>query len=224
MVAGISTGFQELDELTAGLKASEVFVEDRSGLEIDVLRETARRYRKKKKIGFIAIDDLRLLRSNSTRAEWRREEEVAEISAGSKELAMELGIPIVVLADLHRHSDCGLEGGSCRISDISDFLDSGAIGQNADLVGWLHRTNYDAGDVEEKEADAGRAELIVVKNRMGKTGWVPLLFIEDIMRFETCPPELLRSNLSEEDEIREAWDSHREEEVDEREDSISAER
>lgn len=200
-----------------------LFVDDRAGLEIDVLRERARRYRGEKEIGFIAIDDLRLLKSNSARAERCCEQERVEVSAGIKGLARELGIPILVLADLHRRPDAGMEGGDRRISDISDFRDSGAVGQNADLVGWLNRTNYDAENAEEKEADAGRAELILAKNRNGKTGWVPLLFIEDIMRFETCPAEPMRSNSCEADEIREAWDSHRGEEVDEREDSISAE-
>ena len=199
-----------------------MFVDDRAGLEIEVLRERARRYRGEKEVGFIAIDDVRLIRSNSVRAERCRERECAEVSAGIKALASELGVPILVLADLHRRPDCGLEGGSRRISDISDCRDSGAIGQNADLVGWLYRINYDAEHAEEKEANAGRAELVLVKNRMGKTGWVPLLFIEDIMRFETCPPAPLCSNLCEADEIREAWESHRGEEVDEREDSISA--
>ena len=169
------------------------------------------------------IDDVRLLRSNSVRAERSGERERAEVSAGIKDLARELGIPILVLADLNRRPDFNAEGEGRRISAIADFRNSGAIGQNADIVGWLYRTHYDAQNAEEREAEAGRAELIVVKNRNGKSGWVPLLFIEEIMRFETCPPEPLCSNLCEADEIREAWESHRGEVVDEREDSISAE-
>ena len=169
------------------------------------------------------IDDVRLLRSNSVRAERSGERERAEVSAGIKDLARELGIPILVLADLNRRTDFNGKSEGRRISDIADFRNSEAIGQNADIVGWLYRTNYDAQNAEEREAEAGRAELIVVKNRNGKSGWVPLLFIEDLMRFETCPPEPLSSNLCEADEIREAWESHRDEEVDEREDSINAE-
>ena len=200
-----------------------LFVDDRAGLEIEVLRERARRYRGEKEIGFIAIDDVRLLRSNSARAERCGERERTEVSAGIKDLARELGIPILVLADLNRRPDFNGKSEGRRISAIADFRNSEAIGQNADIVGWLYRTNYDAQNAEEREAEAGRAELIVVKNRNGKSGWVPLLFIEDLMRFETCPPEPLSSNLCEADEIREAWESHRDEEVDEREDSINAE-
>jgi len=53
------------------------------------------------------------------------------------------------------------------------------------MIGLLYRTAYYAETEEEKEAEAGRAELLLSKNRNGETGHVPLTFIAELMRFET---------------------------------------
>ena len=53
------------------------------------------------------------------------------------------------------------------------------------MIGLLYRTAYYAETEEEKEAEAGKAELIIGKNRNGQTGHVPLSFIAELMRFET---------------------------------------
>lgn len=53
------------------------------------------------------------------------------------------------------------------------------------MIGLLFRTAYYAETQEEKEAEAGKAELLLAKNRNGETGHVTLTFIADLMRFET---------------------------------------
>ena len=71
---------------------------------------------------------------------------------------------------------------------MSDLRESGAIEQDADLVGLLYRAAYYAENDEEKEAEAGKAELVLAKNRNGETGHIPLTFIAELMRFESGPP------------------------------------
>jgi replicative DNA helicase len=68
---------------------------------------------------------------------------------------------------------------------MSDLRESGTIEQDADMIGLLYRTAYYAETEEEKEAEAGKAELLLSKNRNGETGHVPLTFIAELMRFET---------------------------------------
>ena len=56
---------------------------------------------------------------------------------------------------------------------MSDLRESGAIEQDADMVGLLYRTAYYAENDEEKEAEAGKAKLVLAKNRNGETGAHP---------------------------------------------------
>jgi len=162
---------------------SNLFVDDTTGLSIDALRATACRFKREDHIGFIAIDRLHLIRSDSPQAKQSHEREVAEVSSGIKSLAKELGVPILVLAQLNRKPE-SRNGYLFGIPRMSDLRDSGAIENDADMVGLLYRPSYYAETAEDKEADAGKANLILAKNRNGETGWVPLLFIAELMRFK----------------------------------------
>jgi replicative DNA helicase len=186
---------------------AELFMDDEAGLSIEVLRERAIRYKEEKNIRLLVIDDLHSLKSDSKRAARSRKCEAAAVAAGIKALARELGIPVLVLAILKHRPAPRVEDELRGIPSLADFPDSGAIAQDADIVALLHLKSYGAEDAEEKEAYEGLAELIVAKNLNGKTGWVPLIFIGDLMRFEYNPVE--------EEQIREAWESHREDEMDE---------
>jgi replicative DNA helicase len=62
---------------------------------------------------------------------------------------------------------------------MADLRESGAIEQDADIVLLLHRPEYyDAND------QPGIAELIVAKNRNGRTDTLKLTFLKSLMRFE----------------------------------------
>jgi replicative DNA helicase len=114
----------------------------------------------------LAVDYLQLMH-DSRRSE-NRNQEVARMSAAMKQLARELQIPVIVLAQLNR----GVELRSGDEPQLSDLRDSGAIEQDADIVLMLHRLNKD-GDVA----------LYVRKNRNGPTGVVPLRFIRELAMF-----------------------------------------
>ena len=75
---------------TSGAK---LFIDDTAGISINELRAKARRKKRDEDIQFIAIDYLQLMKSRTKQAEGSREREIAEISAGIKGLAKELGIP-----------------------------------------------------------------------------------------------------------------------------------
>ena len=57
---------------------------------------------------------------------------------------------------------------------LSDLRESGSIEQDADVVGLLMREEYYAESDEERDETAGRAVLIIGKQRNGATGDVPL--------------------------------------------------
>ena len=178
---------QRIQRACLEIAASNLFIDDTAGISINELRAKARRRKRDENIQFIAIDYLQLMRSRTRQAENSREREIAEISAGIKGLAKELGIPILILAQLNRGPE-GRTGKSLGVPRLSDLRESGAIEQDADLVGLLYRTAYYAESQEEKDAEEGKAELVLAKNRNGETGHIPLTFIANLMRFETGPP------------------------------------
>jgi replicative DNA helicase len=166
---------------------AKLFIDDTPGITINEIRAKARRKKRDENIEFIAIDYLQLLKSKTKQADNSREREIAEISAGVKALAKELGIPILILAQLNRGPE-GRAGKNKGVPKMSDLRESGSIEQDADMVGLLYRTAYYAEDEEEKEKCAGQAKLELAKNRNGETGTIPLTFISELMRFETGSP------------------------------------
>ncbi len=111
------------------------------------------------------VDYLQLVESGNRSS--NRERQVAEVSRTLKRLAMELNIPVIAASQLNR----GMEHDN-RKPRLSDLRESGAIEQDADIVGLLHRLE-----------DNG-AELIVAKQRNGSCGIVHLAFRPEVFRFE----------------------------------------
>ena len=102
-------------------------------------------------IKLFVIDYLQLLHSTARRAE-NRQQEIADISSGIKALAKELNVPVIVLSQLNRE----LEKDKNRKPRLSDLRESGAIEQDADLVGLLYKPS--SGDDDDGGApEAGRA-------------------------------------------------------------------
>jgi replicative DNA helicase len=177
------TDLNSISSTASMLSKAKIFVDDTPGLSILELRAKARRLRNREKIELVVIDYLQLLRSNSRRAQENRQIEIQEISYGIKALAKELKVPVIVLAQLNRNPEQRTGSGAGR-PRLSDLRESGTIEQDADVVGLLVREKYYAEDDEAKKEAAGKATLIIAKQRNGPTGDVPLTFLEEYTRFE----------------------------------------
>jgi replicative DNA helicase len=182
--------FAEIAQVAYG----RLHIDDTPAITIAALRAKARRAKARHGIDFIAVDYLQLLRSKSRQAEGSREREISEISGGLKALAKELHIPILVLAQLNRESEkrTGTSKGMPRMSDLRE---SGAIEQDADMIGLLHRAAYYATTDEDREAAGDTATLILAKNRTGPTGDVHLRWIPTLVKFEQADPPARNETL-----------------------------
>lgn len=176
--------FPKLTGAAGKLAGSPLFIDDSSGLSILQLRAKARRMHQQYQIKLFVIDYLQLLHSTARRAE-NRQQEIADISSGIKALAKELNVPIIVLSQLNRE----LEREKNRKPRMSDLRESGAIEQDADLVGLLYKPNAEE---EENVAATAVAEeaapvnLLIAKQRNGPTGDVNLTFLRSYTRFESA--------------------------------------
>ena len=126
------------------------------------------------KIALLVVDYVQLVQLDAGQQYGNRSVEVGLISSSLKRLARELNIPILVLSQLNR----GPENRTDKRPTLSDFRESGAIEQDADIALLLHREGY-----YDKNADQTRAELNIAKQRNGPTSLLDLTWLSEEMRF-----------------------------------------
>lgn len=90
-------------------------------------------------------------------------------------MALELGIPVIALAQLSR----AVEAREDKRPIMSDLRESGSIEQDADIVSFLYRDDY-YDKTKRRDDNASIVELIIGKNRSGPTSTVELLFKMDV--------------------------------------------
>jgi len=174
--------FPKLTGAAGKLAGAPLFIDDSSALSILQLRAKARRMFQQYDIKLFVVDYLQLLHSTARRAE-NRQQEIADISSGIKALAKELKVPIIVLSQLNRE----LEREKNRKPRLSDLRESGAIEQDADVVGLLYKPSSDDDEGGGgPEDDAVPLNLLLAKQRNGPTGDVSLTFLKPYTRFESA--------------------------------------
>jgi replicative DNA helicase len=163
----------------AGVEAGQIFLLDLPGATVGQVRAAARRLKAQQgRLALVVVDYLQLLRPEPGQRSENRTLEVSQQSAALKQLARELGVPVLALSQLSRASEARQD----KRPLLSDLRESGAIEQDADVVLLLHRPGYYTPDPTDT-----RAELIVAKQRNGPTGPVWLQFDPDTMRFTDAP-------------------------------------
>ncbi len=176
--------FPKLTSAAGRLAKAKLLIDDSAGLSILDLRARARRMHQQHGVKLFVIDYLQLLHSTSRRSQDNRQQEIADISNGIKALAKELKVPVLVLSQLNRE----LEKDKSRKPRLSDLRESGAIEQDADVVGLLYKPS--AGDDEDgaqaEEADGLPVNLLIAKQRNGPTGDINLTFLKSYTRFESA--------------------------------------
>jgi replicative DNA helicase len=175
--------FPKLTSAAGRLANAPLFIDDSAGLSILQLRARARRLHQMHGVKLFVVDYLQLLHSTARRSQENRQQEISDISSGIKALAKELKAPVLVLSQLNRE----LERDKSRKPRLSDLRESGAIEQDADLVGLLYKPNAgEDDDGNTEEADGVPINLLIAKQRNGPTGDINLTFLKSYTRFESA--------------------------------------
>jgi replicative DNA helicase len=167
--------FPRLVEAASKIAQSDIFIDDTPALSVLEMRAKARRLHRERPLGAVIIDYLQLMRGSSRRQE-RREQEISEISGALKALAKELHVPVIALSQLNR----SVESRQDKRPMMADLRESGAIEQDADIIGFVYRDEVYHPDTQDK----GVAELIISKHRNGPIGTVRLSFLGEYTVFE----------------------------------------
>lgn len=159
-----------------------LLISDERGLTVTQIRARLRRMRAELgSLGLVVIDYLQTIQleaSNNITVARATGDVVLQL----RNLASELDVPILLISQINRN----YSQRSDRRPQLSDLRESGNIEEFADMVIFLYRHSRQ-GKAAMEEAVASNTvnnvEVIVAKNRTGKTGTATLVFNEQHMRF-----------------------------------------
>jgi replicative DNA helicase len=140
-----------------------------------------RRIKHQRGLGLVVIDYLQLIETGRQSNNRNRENDVSEVSRALKKLSIELSVPIIALSQLSRE----VEKRTNKRPKLSDLRESGAIEQDADMVGFLYRDAY-----YNPNADNTLAEFEVAKQRNGSLGTVIMGWQENKVKYYDRKEEL----------------------------------
>lgn len=159
--------FLKLSDAMGVLADAHIFIDDTPALTIFEMRTRARRLKVEHDIDMLVVDYLQLAHG---RTKDNRVTEVAEISQGLKNIARELKIPVLALAQLSR----AIESRAEKVPQLADLRESGSIEQDADVVMFLYRK-----DDSIRES----VNLKISKHRNGGMADIDLYFRGDRIKF-----------------------------------------
>ncbi len=156
--------FQSTNNLFQNLN---IYFDDSSGITIGEIRAKCRKLAQQGNLDVVIIDYLQLISLEGNAS--NRQEEVSKISRLLKQMARELKIPVIALSQLSREVDKS----ESKIPVMAHLRESGSIEQDADVIMFLYREDYYNPASQRK----GEADVIVAKNRSGRSGiTIPFIF------------------------------------------------
>lgn len=170
-----SGGLEDEDwgSLQAGMARAvtrDMWIYDRSAITLDELVGIARKWKHNHNIGILFIDYAQRITVPGA----DRITEVSQVARGLKNLARDLKIPVVSLAQVVK----GVDSRADKRPLQGDLANSDELTREADQIWMLYRES-----VYDPNANPGIAEIIIEKNRHGPTGFKSVQFQGETMRF-----------------------------------------
>lgn len=176
---------QLMDKIST-LNTNKLIIDDTPALSIFDLRAKCRRLKHKYDIQLIIVDYLQLMQGGGDKDSrgkgiGNREQEISLISRSLKALAKDLNVPVIALSQLSRQVET--RGGDHR-PQLQDLRESGSIEQDADQVIFIYRPEYYKLETfSDGSPSAGRADIMIQKNRHGSIDDVRVRFISKYTKF-----------------------------------------
>lgn len=171
LAAGDALKIQDAYEVLHDLP---LWIDDTAGRTAQDVRSACRRLKAEEGLDIVAIDYVQLMKGSLGRPGASRNDEVTDISRRLKLMADELECTVILLSQLSRAGDKRPD----PRPKLSDLRESGALEQDADVVGFLHRKNHREG---------GLTYFIIEKERNGPTGTLKLDLDRDVSLFKDAP-------------------------------------
>lgn len=164
--------FKKLWQAKRMLEEANIYIDDTTGTTPEQIMSKCRRLKQlKKRLDFVVIDYLQLLKSHTPRSSIQQE--VSEISRSIKIMAKELKVPVFILSQTSRD----LEKRNDGEPKLSDLRDSGAIEQDADQVYFLIK------DPNQEDSPMEIIDLVILKHRSGERATLHYKWEGSMVRF-----------------------------------------
>lgn len=166
-----------LAEIETKLSSAQLFFDDTNGLDINTLYARAVARHRRTPLSALFIDYIQIIGTAGSRS---KSEEIEFIARRLKELAAELGCPVIAAAQLSRNIEGRVNSAKNKelVSPImSDLADSAGIEKWSDLVLCLHK-QFVNGKPSNNQIGG-----YVIKNRHGSAQDIKLQFRGDVLKF-----------------------------------------
>lgn len=122
----------EIEETYNKLEKLPIFVQDSSGVNIEEIRATARRFKRQHgQIAMIAVDYLQIMKIPRGKGETRAEA-IGKVTGAAKQIARDMNCCFMMLSQMSRESERNKGK-----PNLADLRESGSIEQDADVVEFL---------------------------------------------------------------------------------------
>jgi len=170
--------WDRVSETMARLKERPVWINDKPAPTIDDVVRQARAWKFDQNIGILLVDYLQKLRGGQGE-NFRLQ--VGDITTRLKDLARELNIPVIALAQVKREVENRPLGGDGmgRMPFMSDIAEASIVEQEADVI----VTQYRPEVYDESPKFHGLAYLNICKNRHGPVGHKSVAWRGEFLQF-----------------------------------------
>ena len=155
--------WQHMAEGTARMQDWPLWIDDSPRQSVATIRSTVRELQRRHPIGALFVDYLGLLEPPDRRVS--RVEQIGAMTSSLKLAARELDVPVVLAAQLNREGTSRVKGSPPQ---LTDFRESGAIEQDADVCILIHHVIGQDGE------ETGDVMASVAKQRNGPRGYLTL--------------------------------------------------
>lgn len=155
-------------------------IDDSPALDTAQIRSRARQWKREHGIELIVADYLQLFRSSESGKDAGTVERVKEVSACFRELAKELEVPIIILAQLGRDAD----GKTASEMHMGHFQWASQIEQDATVCAVIGEPGFVPAEIEEETEEYKILDFGFLKSRSAKRPLVALKFWKELTTFE----------------------------------------
>ena len=175
--------FYEFSEKLNLLYNLPLRISDERGINVSQIRARLRRMKAQMGgLGLVVIDYLQTIAIPESNGNSTTARAVGDIVLQLRNLASELDVPIILLSQINRSYSSRQD----KRPQVSDLRESGNIEEFADMIMFLYRhsrTSLEAFEEMQAEGKENEVEIIIAKNRTGKTGTTTLIFDDRYLRY-----------------------------------------
>ena len=153
----------KLAKTTGYTSDAPLWLDDTARLSVADIRARAQRYKREHDIKLVVVDLIGLVEAHDRRVP--REQQVADISRKLQQMAVQLDVAVIVVAQINRNNQSRAD----KRPSIHDLRESAQVGHDAAVVMLVHRP-----EMHDRSKRPGEADVIIDKNRFGPTADIPV--------------------------------------------------